>query len=579
MRKNFLRKATTLLMAALVSTTTLVACSEEVLDSGAQINEDAAQLRVFNFNGGLGSAWLSELEEKFEEAHKNDTHWEAGKTGVEIIIDNQKFTGDSLGASIASHKDDVFLTEGCSYYDYVAGDYLKDITDIVTTPIASENKTIESKMDQETIDFFKTNENKYYAIPFYSAYEGINYDIDLFDDMGFYFEGDTTKTGMPAKYSMNGTKKEYYFTDLEGTLSAGPDGKSGTYDDGLPATYEQFYALCKYMKDENNVTPMLWNNHAFYMSYFLASLQADYEGKDSMMLNFTYDGGETEIIDEIKADGTITTKKVHINNSNGYEVYSQAGRYYALEFVNTIIQNGWVSDKAFGSNENGMVAQTDFLNGKYSEKKETIAMLVEGSWWENEADATFKVLEGTEGKKASRSVRRTGFMPFPKATEEKIGEPLTVMSINNTEIFVKKNISDEKYELAKAFIQFILSDEGLNTFTKHTSCYMLYNYNLTEEVQKNITPFGKSLYDTKLNSVSVFPASKNPLWLSSSAFFTMHTNAYWNSSFTLNGSSKTANSPITMFREKSLSVADYFKGCRKYAQDNWNRNFSDYFEV
>ncbi|MBQ8294859.1 MAG: hypothetical protein IJX87_00335 [Clostridia bacterium] len=577
MRKQVYQKAGALLMVALLATASSCGALEE---QGEQVNEQAAVLRVMNFDGGLGGEWLKDLEEKFEAAHANDTNWEKGKVGVDIVIDPLKFTGDSLGASIATHKDDVFFTEGNSYYNFVTSGWVKDITDVVTEVNGYDGKTIESKLDDEVRDFFKTNDNKYYALPFYSAYEGINYDIDLFDDMSFYFEGDTTKEGTPAKYVTEAGEKVYSFTDLSGTRSAGPNGKAGDYDDGLPATYEQFYAMCDNMKMQG-VTPMLWNNHAFYMSYFMGSLQADYEGKDAMMANFTFGDAKNktiEIVDGFNEDGTPNIVETTISNTNGYEVYSQAGRYYALDFVNTMIQEGYVSTKAFGSNENGIVAQTDFLNGKYSEKKETVAMLIEGTWWENEADAVFKTLEGTEGAKASRKNRRLGFMPFPKATEEKIGEPLTTMNINQTAIFVKSSISDERYQLAKEWIKFVLSDAGLNTFTKYTNTSMLYNYQIEDEIFNELSPYGKSVYEIKQNSIEVYPASKNELFLSNSGFFSMHTDAYWNSSYLVNGTMKMRNSPITPFREKEATPIEYFEGVRKYAEDNWERNFSKYFE-
>ena len=93
---------------------------------------------------------------------------------------------------------------------------------------------------------YKTDDGKYYELPFYEAYPTIAYDIELFETRNYYF----AKGGAPSEFceftQSNNTDKAtgefsgYKYVGAIGARSAGPDGKYGTNDDGLPATYDKF---------------------------------------------------------------------------------------------------------------------------------------------------------------------------------------------------------------------------------------------------------------------------------------------------------------------------------------------------
>ena len=81
-----------------------------------------------------------------------------------------------------------------------------------------------------------------------------------------------------------------YIKPGEGTKANGPDGKPNTYDDGLPATFAEFYALCDYMTTVG-VTPfVLPGSIVACETLMLYQLYADYEGRDNFLLNYTFDG-------------------------------------------------------------------------------------------------------------------------------------------------------------------------------------------------------------------------------------------------------------------------------------------------
>ena len=77
--------ATTLAITSL--SMTAVSCTHS--STKEKIDETKTQLYVFNFSGGYGTEWVANAKAKFEELNK-DVSWQEGKTGVQIIIDNQK---------------------------------------------------------------------------------------------------------------------------------------------------------------------------------------------------------------------------------------------------------------------------------------------------------------------------------------------------------------------------------------------------------------------------------------------------------------------------------------------------------
>ena len=79
-------------------------------------------------------------------------------------------------------------------------------------------------------------------------YIGVNdHDVDLFEEEGYYFDdfGDTIR----LKDGKNATAAKR--AEFEAQKSKGPDNVKGTYDDGLPATYDQFIELCDIISAKN----------------------------------------------------------------------------------------------------------------------------------------------------------------------------------------------------------------------------------------------------------------------------------------------------------------------------------------
>ena len=546
-------------------------------------NSDKVVLRVENWYGGYGDAWLQQVIKQFE-ADNADFELD-GKKGVKVDVKNAKNSGNNILASIENAVEEVFFTESLDYYDYVGKDKYADLTDMVTTPLTEygETKSIEDKLSPTVKNFFKVNNEKYYAIPFTEAYAGITYDVDLFDRYNFYFKA-TSENDSGRAYK--NAKNEYVFiTSKTDKKSYGPDGKTGvvdgvdySLDDGLPATYEEFYALCdKMLANTPKITPIIWPSLDGYVGSLLSALVADYEGLDNMMVNYTFDGTAnviTNISDLVSGSATEPTiQNVEIKNKNGYDVYRQAGKYYALQFVSTLINKGYASEKSY--TDSHVQAQSHYVYGSYYEdtKNERVAMLAEGTWWENEADSVFSQMAAARGQDALRKNRKFAYMPLPKATEDKIGEKQTRVALNNTAIFINNNIkSAKKMELCKSFVRMVLSDKWLSNFSAVESAPMLYNYDVKTEDYNKMTNFGQTVQYFRQTGDVAYPQSQSSMYLSSPTYFDF-VHKFWNS--TVDGLDYLF--PTDGLHKGTFGYAKYFEGMYNYRKNSWD-TFSKYFD-
>ena len=531
-----------------------------------QIDSSKTQLYVFNFYGGYGADWLAAAKKKYEDMHKDDVY-EAGKKGIQIYVNNQKSNAGAVQSQILDNRDEVYFTEYAYYYSMKAEGVLGDITDAVTADLKSfDNKdgsTIESKLTAEQKAYFGVPEDDgkthYYAIPHYSAYTGIIYDIDLFDENLYYF----------AKTPTGSTLEELFVADNTVARSAGPDGVEGTDDDGLPATYDEFFKLCEYIK-QGAATPLVWTgaNYKDYLNSFMTSLATDYEGLDQMMLNYTLSGSATDLGTAQNGQFVKDASATAITESNGYELARQAGKYYALQFVEKICRNdNYHFESTFNSAYSHMNAQEDFLYSGKDGETDPIAMLIDGIWWESEATPTFNEMTSNMGEQYSKANRNFGFMPFPKATQEKVAEgKKTLYDHIFSMCFMKANIEEWKKPIAYDFIKFVNSDAQLVEYSQITDTPKALNYTMDDAQLDKMSPFGRSVIKAKQSSDIVYPFSTAKKYVNNQSSFAMA--EMFRTSI---GSSEYQWAANAFHENNSLTVDAYFGGMKTYTQNNWSK--------
>lgn len=530
-----------------------------------EVDQTKTNIRILNYEGGVGEAWLEDAIKRFEEKY-SDYSFESGKVGVNVLYKSDVVDGKTALDSIATSNYNVYFTENVYYNDFVSSGLVADLTDVLTENLTEygENCSIVDKMDANMKDYLQMQDGKIYMMPFYEAYSGIMYDVDLFETKGFYFNSE----GSFVKGHFDENTHEYIGTD---TLSVGPDGQSGTIDDGLPATYDEFFKLCDYMV-ESGVVPFVWPGaYQDYMNEFALALWADYEGYEQMLLNYTYDGKATSIVDSIDESGKVSVKEENINLQNGYLVASQAGKYYALDFIHRIVSN--IKKYCVSNIMSGAMTHLDceemFLEGKFNSSKDTIAMMVNGTWWQNEATDTFDLLVSENGEEASKMSRRIGYMQLPNATAEKTKEKTTVQALKSAFCFVNANIKSEGVlNASKAFIQFCGTNDSLNNFTKISGMPWALNYSMTQESLSECTYYTNSLYDIHCNGSVVYPYSRNDIYIKNISSITKITYA-WQSKLTEGDYSVITKA---FYNNSTLTAEDYFLGIKKmFSEEAWKK--------
>ncbi len=533
-----------------------VGCSR----GGEAVDKSKTQLYVATFDGGFGSSWMDAVEKRFEEKYAN-VSFESGKTGVQIIAKPERdMTNDTLISKLSGMTHEVIFTEAVSYYELQSRGLLYDISEAVTKPINwdfingkvdesdPETKSIQEKMTNGAHKDYFGADGKYYGLPFYEATYGIVYDIDLFEKNKLYFREDGTD------FIRKSTDKR----------SKGPDGVAGTSDDGLPATYADFFKLCDYMVNMN-VTPITWNGVApSYVNALVESLQADYEGEEQMRINYTANGTATNLIKEFDANGNPVLESEDITEENGYLTWTrQAGKYYGLKFAEQLTQNTNYYDigKVISSGYMQTDAQNALIMDRFIQGKKPVAMLIDGSWWLNESKSSFAAAEQRFGAEAGLQGRKFGLMPLPKATEDKVGEGYSVMEVNSSICFVRGNVDKKKDALIKEFIQFCHTEESLREFTSITYTTKPFEYEMTDAEIEAMPYWGQEMYKLHEEKAYISSYSTSAIYKRNAAKFTQ----IWQGKMfeTLQGDKSYSIVPTAMIpleNNVTVSAKAYFNG-------------------
>ena len=562
-----MKKATKILslaFAATMAASAFAGCVREPIVPDKELDTSKSQLKVSNYEGGYGRAWLDNAALRFEEMYK-DYEFEPGKKGVQVQISSAKDgkAGEGFLSGVKSTDFHVIVTEDAFYYDIVSQNLAADITDAVTGKLSEfgEEVSIESKMDSALQSFFKTGQGKYYALPHYESFYGIMYDKDVFNEKGLWLSesGTYVKPNAEGKFTV--------------TLAKGPDGLANTYDDGLPATFDEFFALCNYMVKEKGVTPFTCSGQ--YISMLTAAMYqmwADYEGKENFQKYVSLEG-PVSVIDSLSGDGTMSAQGTYANmktvetltKDNAWEMKNQAGKAVALEFMKRMVSDSsYYHADMFSNAVDNIRAQANYLLGALENKP--VAFLIDGVWWENEAEdaGTYALYEAEYGESASRKSRNFGLLPFPKATSAQVGENRTLAMNLSSLVFLNAGATQDEnaLKMAKKFMQFLHTDNELQEFSVTTSALKPFKYSVSAEKVVNMSTFGKDIVAMRSNNKieTVYMVSDNQLYLNNVDYY--HPAEAFRTS--------EGQNPIELFKkDKSLTVKQMFDKMTTYNKNYW----------
>ena len=566
-------KKTTKLFSLLCATlmvclsVSLAACNKGEGANVEEIDKNRTQLYVYNCNSGFGTEWIAGVKARYEELHKNDVY-EEGKKGIQVYVTNRRDYMASFGDTLLNSREEVYFPDKTDYYIYYNKGVFADITEAVTTPIPGETKSIEDKMTEQQKAYFGIKEADgkvhYYAVPHTDGYSGLIYNVDVFDKWGYYFSSDIDTEDV-SDWAI-----EDLFTKGK-SRSKGPDGKANTSDDGLPATYEQFFILCDMISQDGNI-PVTWTgeNYKDYLNYLIQALATDYEGLEQSMLNYTLTG-TAELVTGFEGNMPVTESK-EITPENAWQLYAQAGKYYALDFVKKLVTTEkYHNELAFNSTLTQKGAQKEFLMAGYNTNSDA-AMLCDGTWWEIESNQAFKDMKTAYGDKAAKENRNFAWMPLPKATQAEVDaaaqseKPYTLYDEAYSIGFVRKNIDSWKMPIALDFIQFACNDESLLEYTQITSTNKALKFTMTEEQLAGLTSYARSLYDIKSRAEVVYPYSTTELYLSHQSEFV----TYQVFRSTVKGADHRWAAEAL---KNGISTKDYFEGMSVYYNKLWTKTW------
>ena len=559
------------LLAILLAVCVMFGCTA-CGSQGEVIDETKTQVYVSHFNGGYGSEWITQMKQRFEAKYAG-VSFEEGKSGVQVVISNHKTLGDALDFNTSD--DYVFFLESNDYNTQAlsAQPEIIDITDVVTGTFDINNvagyenvpdiddaeKNIISMFNEtqvEALNLGTATEPAYYAVPWYEGFYGFSYDAKIFNEYNLFLDED----------GVVGCK------DTDTNLSKGPDNVSGTYDDGLPATYEEFFYLCEEMTNLG-ITPMVFSGaHQFYITNAINALITDNKGVAKERLSYDYNGS-TEIIDKINEDGSFTTKTVEINNENGYLLFKQPAHYYGMQFLERLIRdnNGtYMYGNNFTDSYSQTQAQNNFLEANLRSDVADIAILAEGIWWVNEASTKFASLEQNY-ENASKQTKDVRFMPLPKATAAEGDEArkLTLLESQKSLMMIGSQVPEKYVPISKLFVQFCNTLENVQLFTTLTNTPRALTYSMGDKLD-DLSPFGKSIMQMKEdeNTEVVYQFSTNPLYAQNMTKFKKHeTLAAFGYQY-----------PSNALKEKGDKTAkDMFNDIASRWESNWVNNFGNYF--
>lgn len=525
-----------------------------------------AKISVKTYDGGFGMDWLRNAAKKFTTLVQNK-QWSDGTVGVDITVDGDKtVTGSTL---LSSQLDsDIYFTEMVDVVNFIKNDKLYDISSIVTQPFDSifgESGKIEDKLALEYQNYLKQVDGKYYALPFYDGIWSVICDVDYFLSRGYMFY-DSTYAGTNGQSGIIGCSAEDV-ADNPHAISKGLDGVWGTYDDGLPTSFAEWNTLCTAIRNDG-VIPFgtYGGGQEDYVDQAIKNVWATIEGPDKFKTQLNMSGQLDVIdVDNWTGAGTYRTKKQTIDDDHIYMCQRTPGKYEAFHFMDSVITGNGNYDSAAGNYRN---MQQLFIVTPYQETEQATryAMIIDGTWWTNEAKDTF-TQQKQQGKPGALD-RRFVFMPMP--TVNGGHSKSCYVSQNESFCFMRKNPTNA--EASKLFLQYLHTNQAMVDFTRLTGTTRALNVNFPADWQigKDISYFTASIIDMKQNSSSeiLYPYTNNPVvGLNYSEFDYRKT---W--PFKAKIGNLETTSPFVEMRNNTATAYSYFQGHISYFNQAWNNS-------
>lgn len=508
-----------------------VACGGVIID---KVRTDREQIYVNVYNGGVGTEWFENLRNE----------WNANNDKYEIIPDLlKKETSDikaeiEAGISSKSTSPLCYFSISSNLKSVINIDGFLDISDMLDKkPDGEDGMTVREKMSEYYEDWKNVASSDIkggtYLLPWNESMNGFVYNHDDFLSAGWLYYAENTQEVKDALskqgivFEESGERLTFVSSEnptnyKEGgyILRAGKDGKYGTYDDGQPITESEWSAMLKKIatiptSQFGSARPFIWTGYyeSEYTSYLQWAMMAQYSGTQFVKDFCSHDSeGRTYPMH----DGTNASWSI----DDGYKAYGAEASYQAMKFYSDyLMQHGYRHAAADDNGVDHGTAQSKYIYGNRKEKTNPYsAMIIEGSWWENEARPSFAANDKLYPERSfGKCDYRYMLLPDFEGGVQAFGNGKgTAVAISEASSFciVKPTDYDtqaakDKIDALKDFLLFTLKEENLRKTTVMTGVVRPYKYTLTKEDREKMTPFGRNNFDLYMDTDNISRVRSN----------------------------------------------------------------------
>ncbi len=509
--------------AMLLGATSAIGCQPPVTDG---IDPNKTQIYVALYNGGLGTKWFDSLRKEW-----NANNEEYQVVPLEDKLDASEVKNGVNGVQTKQSPSIYFSVAAAEFKDLVENEKLQDITPLLSyKPDGEEGLTIEQKLNSRAgyLDSWKTiashtTKGGFYLLPWNDAVHGFVYDHDTAldpkgtgnpDDMWLFAAENSNEvkqalTAQGISYTEDGDYLKFVSSTGETNykaggiiLRAGRDNKYGTYDDGQPISPLEWEVYLGRVRSSGYKTFMWTGAFKNYTNWLNAAFIAQYSGVQSVVDFYDHDSNNVQYEMQDGSYGSFTI-------DDGYKSFGMMGIKKSLEFYKSYLDDGTnIHDASIGTTKDHGATQGLFVMGyRNASSNPKTAMLVEGSWWENEARVHFISNVSNGQPERGYGKRDYRYMVTPDF-EGGVGPWGTgkgaAMALSEcSSFFVTRQTDENKLNAIYDFLSFTLKEENLRKYTVETGVVRPYVYNLTAEDKVQMTPFAKNNWQLYKDSENI----------------------------------------------------------------------------
>jgi len=289
--------------------------------------------------------------------------------------------------------------------------------------------------------------------------------------------------------------------------------------------------------------------------------------------------GDMEIVDGYSSETLFSTdisapnvKTQALTEATGYYATQQAARYYASAFVEMAFNNDYIENK--NTNFSNTAAQLSFISSGVG-AQDVSGMLIEGSFWYNEAKDYGSFEDYYAATKYEKTSRTLAWMPLPVQWEGSVtegnGKAPTLLATDGYAFINGRFKNNEAVSSAsKDFLKFLYTDEELSAFTATTGvAKCAIDYELLPADYEKLDDFQEGVWKMRSEGTVINQGGTAGTFLRNSKTLSIGTLAQ----IVRPKTNATYDSILSLLRTRNYGTKDYFDATCLDATE-----WSDYYQ-